>query len=149
MLSHLRASPCPCSVLLVQPGSRPLPLLSPNTRTARAQLNLDHSLPHTKLTQTHTVSCRPYFLPCAVTACISAAALSSALFFVSETLPRLAAKRYAKLGSEAKPDAQGSLEMGSITPRFGAQEPFGASPIAGPLTVRVQRQGLGLPVGPC
>ena len=54
------------------------------------------------------------------------AALSSALFFVSETLPRLASKRYAQLGPEAEPPSRQSLEMGPLTPRFGAKEPFGA-----------------------
>ena len=83
---------------------------------------------------------RPYFLPCAVTACISAAALCSACFFVSETLPRLASKQagYTRLGGapedegslgsrQAASPVRRSLELGS----FGVQEPFGAAPIAG------------------
>ena len=39
--------------------------------------------------------CRPYLLPCAAVTLISGASLLSCIFFVRETLPRLASGRCA------------------------------------------------------
>ena len=69
---------------------------------------LDGFICHYSLEECHVklVLCRPFCLPCFMVGLISLTAALSSIFFVEETLPAIAAKRYAALsGTEEEAKA--------------------------------------------
>ncbi len=59
----------------------------------------------TFFTQTSVVLCRPFFLPCLLAALVSAVALISNAFMLTETLPRIVQARAAQHAANQKDES--------------------------------------------
>ena len=77
-------------------------------RSTAPQVVMRRAQTHVQLKQPQTTAdlclCRPYLLPCLAAGCVSLMALSSSLFLLPETLPRIVNQRYIQLSTSGADD---------------------------------------------